>query len=88
MLLVIINSAHPFYSEVYEKLFLESDEEESDQEKIDRLLGAQDAFKLSLLAWARMEDESPARAQQFRDTRADWGRILRHFLGNPSELEE
>lgn len=88
MLLVIINSAHPFYSEVYEKLFLEPVEEESDQAKIERLLGAQDAFKLSLLAWARMEDEAPTRAQQFRDTRADWGRILRHFLGDSSKSEE
>ena len=80
MLLVIINSAHPFYENVYSKLFSEPEVGESEAAKEQRLTTAQDAFKLALIAWARMEDESPASGEHFRDTRADWGRILKHFL--------
>lgn len=80
MLLVIINSSHPFYKNVYTKLFSEPEDGESEAAKEQRLASAQDAFKLALIAWARMEDESPASGEHFRDTRADWGRILKHFL--------
>jgi hypothetical protein len=80
LLLVVINSSHPFYTAVYEKLFSEASDDESDVDKMNRLETAQNAFKLALIAWARMEDESPGKGEHFRETRADWGRILKHFL--------
>lgn len=80
MLLVVINSSHPFYKNIYSKLFSEPVEGESELAKEQRLASAQDAFKLALIAWARMEDESPSNGEHFRETRADWGRILKQFL--------
>ena len=80
LLLVVINSSHSFYKTVYEKLFGEPSDNETDEDKLKRLETAQNAFKLALIAWARMEDESPSKGEFFRETRSDWGRILKQFL--------
>jgi len=80
LLIVVINSAHPFYSEMWEPMFVvdSTNSAISDEEKIKR---AEIAFKLTLLAWARLEDETKGSAGAgMRLVRSDWGRILREFL--------
>lgn len=80
LLIVVINSAHPFYSEMWEPMFVvdSTNSAISDDEKIKR---AEIAFKLTLLAWARLEDETKGSAGAgMRLVRSDWGRILREFL--------
>lgn len=79
MLVVVINSAHPFYSEMWEPMFVDNSNGSaiSDEEKVVR---AEIAFKLTLLAWARLEDESRNDAGSMRLIRSDWGRLLREFL--------
>jgi len=80
LLIVVINSAHRFYSEMWEPMFVTDSTSTaiSDDEKIRR---AEIAFKLTLLAWARLEDETKSSAgEQMRHIRSDWGRILREFL--------
>ena len=79
MLVVVINSAHPFYSEMWEPMFVDNSNASaiSDEEKINR---AEIAFKLTLLAWARLEDESRNDADSMRLIRSDWGRLLKEFL--------
>ena len=91
MLVVVINSAHPFYSEMWEPMFGEDSTNTamSAEEKISR---AEVAFKLTLLAWARLEDETRNEGERMRLIRADWGRLLRDFLkdlkvaGRPQDL--
>lgn len=78
-LAVIINSAHPFYEQVYEKLFGEGNAVSLEEQ----LSLAQDGFKLTLLAWARLEDEAMAAAPGLRQNRGDWGRLLKDFLREP-----
>ena len=78
--MVVINSAHPFYSEMWEPMFVDDSTSSaiSDDEKIKR---AEIAFKLTLLAWARLEDETKGlEGEQMRLIRSDWGRLLREFL--------
>jgi hypothetical protein len=80
LLVVVINSAHLFYSEMWEPMFISDSTSSaiSDDEKIKR---AEIAFKLTLLAWARLEDETKGPAgEQMRLIRSDWGRLLREFL--------
>ena len=76
MMIVTINSAHAFYEQVYEKLFVENEAMSIEEQ----LASAQRGFKLTLLAWARLEDEAMNAAPAIRQNRKDWGRLLKDFL--------
>ncbi len=84
MVLVVINSAHSFYTQVWQPIFSPDDILGNGVSLEDRLLRAQEAFKLTLMAWARLEDESKSNAAQMRITRGDWGRLLNDFLNSLS----
>jgi hypothetical protein len=88
MLIIVINSYHPFYKSVYQKLFFDADGNDLSAVGDERLAAAQDAFKLVLIAWARMEDEK-SDAEDLREARTDWGRILKQFLrrAEPAQVE-
>ncbi len=76
MMVVTMNSAHAFYEQVYEKLFVENEALTIEEQ----LASAQRGFKLTLLAWARLEDEAMSQAPAIRQNRKDWGRLLKDFL--------
>ena len=82
MVIVVINSAHSFYTQVWQPIFSPDDLPGNGVSVEDRLLKAQEAFKLTLMAWARLEDESTRDADRMRETRGDWGRLLKDFLAN------
>lgn len=82
-IIITLNTEHPAYDNLVEVL-----EENTAGQDIaaltTRLSSASDGLKLLLTAWARYEDELPDgnRKQNAQDTRNDWGRVARNFLGN------
>ena len=40
----------------------------------------QEAFKMTLIAWSRLEDEAKGDAERMRALRGDWGRMMKKFL--------
>ena len=46
----------------------------------ERLEIAQNAFKSTLIAWSRLEDEAKGDAEKMRQLRGDWGRMMKKFL--------
>lgn len=78
--MLTINSSHPFYDQVWKPLF-ETEIEENDQNALEaRLATVQEAFKMTLIAWSRLEDEAKGDAARMRTLRGDWGRIMKKFL--------
>lgn len=78
--MLTINSSHPFYDQVWKPLF-ETEIDEDDQNALEvRLATVQEAFKMTLIAWSRLEDEAKGDAARMRTLRGDWGRIMKKFL--------
>ncbi len=75
-----LNMDHPAYEKLVE--VLEGDARGlSNDDLVARLNRASDAFRLLLYAWARLEDEQPARLRdRIRQVRWDWGTVARDFL--------
>lgn len=80
-ILIGLNKDHLAYNELFSSLDLENEEELEEKEAAEKLKDANDALKLLLEAWARMEDEAtPEEKHQYRDIRTNWGMIARDFL--------
>ena len=96
-LIIQLNTNHPVYNnlvEVLEDLPLDSppdiengtdvstNDNQSQEELLSRLIRARDGLKLLLMAWARLEDETydPNKKLEIQDIRFDWGRYARQFL--------
>jgi hypothetical protein len=80
-ILIGLNKDHIAYSELFSSLDLENEEELDEEEAAKKLEDANDALKLLLEAWARMEDETTGDEMDlYRDIRSDWGRMARDFL--------
>ena len=77
---VTINSAHPFYEKVWTPLFETEIEPDNPTSLQDRLVSVQEAFKMTLIAWSRLEDEAKGEAEKMRSLRGDWGRMMKKFL--------
>ena len=77
---VTINSAHPFYEKVWTPLFETELEPDNLTSLQDRLVSVQEAFKMTLIAWSRLEDEAKGEADKMRSLRGDWGRMMKKFL--------
>ena len=78
--MLTINSSHPFYGQVWKPLF-ETEIEENDVSALEaRLASVQEAFKMTLIAWSRLEDEAKGDAERMRALRGDWGRMMKKFL--------
>ena len=59
----------------------ETEIDEDDQNALEvRLATVQEAFKMTLIAWSRLEDEAKGDAARMRTLRGDWGRIMKKFL--------
>ncbi len=65
---LVINRRHPFFNDLYNPLV-----EKGDDKYID-------ALDLTLMAYARMEDELYSRVEDLDDIREIWGRHLKQFL--------
>jgi hypothetical protein len=80
-ILIGLNKDHIAYDELFSSLDLENEEELDDEKATEKLKDANDALKLLLEAWARMEDEATGdEKHQCKDIRIDWGRMAREFL--------
>ena len=82
-IVISINVNHPAYDNLVE--VLEEDTRNfSEDELRDRLFNAMEGLKLVLMAWARFEDEQPDGELKnvVQESRQDWGKIARRFLGN------
>ena len=82
-ILITLNTDHV----AYEKFFGTLEDTDTDLVGLDaeqlraKLESANDALRLMLEAWARLEDEAPTKKRfVFKDMRADWGRVAREFL--------
>ena len=58
---------------------VDSEDPQLDDLKI-ALKTSDQAFKLILEAWVRMEEESVTNKDELMDTRQDWGRMTRDFV--------
>lgn len=65
---LVINRKHPFFTDLYEPLL-----ESGDDKHIE-------ALDLTLMAYARMEDELYSRVDDLDEIRDIWGRYLKNFL--------
>lgn len=84
MLQVTFNMNHPVYDQLKAVLEPPNEEECDDPEELrQKLYEASDTFKLLLFAWARYEDELTSRTERWNtlQTRMDWGRYAREFVG-------
>jgi hypothetical protein len=80
-ILIGLNEEHAAYEELFSSLELEDEEEIDDEDAVEKLQDANDALKLLLEAWARMEDESEGQKRnKYKDIRSDWGSVARDFL--------
>ena len=80
-ILIGLNKDHQAYDELFSSLDLEDEEELDEAEAAEKLKDANEALKLLLEAWARMEDEAPDNQKpKYKDIRNDWGRVARDFL--------
>ena len=65
---LVINRKHPFFSDLYEPLLDAGD---------DKYI---EALDLTLMSYARMEDELYSRVDDLDEMRDIWGRYLKSFL--------
>lgn len=80
-IIIGLNKDHVAYDELFSSLDLGDEEELDKEEAAEKLKDANDALKLLLEAWARMEDEATGDDKhQCRDFRTIWGRMARDFL--------
>jgi hypothetical protein len=80
LVMLTINSAHPFYDQVWKPLFETEIVKDDEKALEDRLSSVQEAFKMTLIAWSRLEDEAKGDAEKMRSLRGDWGRMMKKFL--------
>lgn len=86
VILLGLNKDHIAYDKLFSSLDLENEEELDEEEAAEKLRNANDALKLLLEAWARMEDEATGDdIHKYRDIREDWGRMARDFLTEASK---
>lgn len=76
-----INTSHPVFDHFLHpvKEAVDSEDPQLDDLKI-ALKTSDQAFKLILESWVRMEEESVANKDELMDTRQDWGRMARDFV--------
>jgi hypothetical protein len=85
-IIIGLNTDHQAYDKLFSSLNLGHEVELDEKESIAKLSAANNALKLLLEAWARMEDESLDEERHlYKDIRNDWGRVARRFLSE-SEL--
>lgn len=94
-IIIMLNTAHPMYSELFE-VFDFMDEERKipgkdiDDETQELLEGVYRSMKLILASWARMEDESIKNNKKGPiSVRNSWGKMARYMNGDiPDENED
>jgi hypothetical protein len=85
-IIIGLNTDHQAYDKLFSSLNLDQEVDLDEQESIAKLSDANNALKLLLEAWARMEDEALDEERHlYKDIRNDWGRVARRFLSE-SEL--